>query len=39
MDFEKYTNSDFHEKIKEIRNEYNLAINVNSNHGYGINVK
>jgi hypothetical protein len=29
----------FHEKTKEIRNEDNLAININSKHRYGINVK
>jgi hypothetical protein len=31
--------SDFYEKIKEIRNENNLAINIKYNNGYEINVK
>jgi hypothetical protein len=35
----KCKNSDFHEKIKKIRNEDNIAINVNSSYEYRINEK
>jgi hypothetical protein len=37
LKIQKKTN--FHENIKELRNENNLEININYNHGYGVNVK
>jgi hypothetical protein len=40
MAFKKYKKkSDFDGKRKEIKNEDNLAIDVNFNHEYEINVK